>query len=60
MTPPEKRRLAYWLALLVAVWPLLMALDSRYVKHEELQRVDAKLDRILDAVCASDDKRVCR
>ena len=60
MTPPEKKRLAYWLALLVALWPLLLAFDARYVKQDELLRVEAKLDRILDAVCADVEKRVCR
>jgi hypothetical protein len=60
MTPPEKKRLAFWLALIVAFWPLLAALDSRYVKHQELQRVESKLDRILDAVCTDSAKRVCQ
>lgn len=56
------------LGALVAFVVLLSALrgaaDERYVQRTEhdstMVRLDGKLDRILDAVCESDAKRVCR
>ena len=61
MTAPEKKRLAYWLALLVASWPLLVAFDSRYVDHTEFSRVESKLDRVLDVACEGKEMlRACQ
>lgn len=66
MTPAQRERIGSWIrwALALLLIPTLAMLDGRYVHvgdyDRDQARIEAKLDRILDAVCDSSQTRMCR
>lgn len=57
-------RLSVILGVLIGAVVLLTAaksvLDDRYARRDELQRLDGKLDRVLDVMCSQNFTRACQ